>query len=121
MLEAVSFARIERMLMRAARWRIRRAPDDQLAVAWVRELLSRLPPPWSGTCLRQSSVLYFLLRSAGRDVELCIGVRRGDDGRLRAHAWLARGGVPYLESDRGTEHAGQFNVIARFPSPAHST
>lgn len=91
------------------------APPDADVAWWVDRLMGFLPWPWRSTCLRRSAVLFHLLRRAGRDVEMCIGVRRGDDGALKAHAWLVQGGVPYLE--RGEEHLDAFATIARFPEP----
>jgi hypothetical protein len=100
---------------------VARAPDDASAAAWVERVLGRLPAPWSRTCLRRAAVLYYLLRSAGSEVELCIGVRRNLAGTLRAHAWLVRNGAVYLESDKGVDHAEGYSMIARFPSTtAHS-
>lgn len=89
------------------------APADAAIAWWVDRLMGFLPWPWRSTCLRRSAVLFHLLRRAGREVELCIGVRRGDDGALKAHAWLVRDGLAYLE--RGEEHLDAFATIARFP------
>jgi hypothetical protein len=58
-------------------------------------------------------VLYHVLRRAGRPVELWIGVHKTGPAPLGAHAWLVRGGEPYLESR--PEHARRHTVIARFP------
>ena len=91
-------------------------PDDRVLSAYVGQVLRRLPPPWSYTCLRRSVVLYHLLRRAGRDVSLYIGVRKSGAGALQAHAWLVRGGAPYLEPDRDEHRA--FSVIATFPETA---
>ena len=82
-----------------------REPDDSALSAYVGRILRRLPPPWRYTCLRRSVVLYHLLRRAGRDVSLSIGVRKSGAGALQAHAWLVRDGAPYLEPDRDTGHA----------------
>lgn len=45
------------------------------------------------TCLRQSLLVYYLLRRKGLAPGLKIGVRK-DDGRLDAHAWVELDGVP---------------------------
>jgi hypothetical protein len=92
------------------------APDDAALSACVAGILRRLPPPWRYTCLRRSVVLYHLLRRAGRDISLNIGVRKSGAGALQAHAWLVRDGVPYLEPDREEHRA--FSVIATFPETA---
>ncbi len=118
MLEVVSFARIERWILWAARIRVSRPPLDEVAAAWVDRILWRLPPPWKNTCLRRASVLFYLLRSAGRPVELCIGVRRNEHGELLAHAWLLKDGVLHLEPLAERNFIGEFQEIARFPEPS---
>ena len=115
LLEIVSFAVVERMLMRAARLQSTHRPDDSDAAQWVDAWLARLPRPWTYSCLRRATVLYYLLRSAGQPVSLCIGVRRDAGGVLRAHAWLVRDGAPYLEPARSGERVAEFKEIARFP------
>ena len=118
LLEVASFARIERTLAALARIPLARAPEDAVAAQWVDGLLSRLYGPWRFTCLRRAAVLYFLLRSTGRPVDMCIGVRRDEAGKLHAHAWLLRDGAVYLESARSRERVADFSVIAQFPQPA---
>lgn len=115
LLEVVSFARLERALAFAARSRMR-APRDADAAWWVDRALGRLPSPWRGTCLRRAAVLYYLLRAAGRAVEICIGVRRDDNGVLLAHAWLLLDGALYLEPVTTQDEVSQFTLIARFPN-----
>ncbi|MDB4917472.1 MAG: hypothetical protein JWM95_5116 [Gemmatimonadetes bacterium] len=118
LLTFTSFARLERALSTAARWSRAGAPDDQYAANWVDGVLDRLPNPWLRTCLRRASVLYYLLLSAGRSVELCIGVRKDTRGELHAHAWLLLDGAIYLEPANTRDVASQFQEIARFPSVA---
>ncbi len=93
-----------------------RAPRDADAAWWVDRALGRLPPPWNGTCLRRAAVLYYLLRAAGRAVEICIGVRRDENGTLLAHAWLLLDGTLYLEPVTTQDEVSQFTLIARFPN-----
>lgn len=112
----VSFARVERLLSRAAKLRTTRAPTDADAANWVDAQLARLPSPWAYTCLRRAAVLYYLLESAGRGVSLCIGVRRDAAGALLAHAWLWRDDALYLEPARSGERVADFSEIARFPT-----
>jgi len=87
--------------------------DDAMLARWVDRLLRNLPGPWHRTCLKRAAVLYYVLRRAGRPVELWIGVHKTGPTPLGAHAWLVSGGAPYLESH--PEHAQRHTVIARFP------
>ena len=87
--------------------------DDALLARWVERVLYALPGPWHHTCLRRATVLYGLLRRAGRPVELVIGVRRDAAGGVAAHAWLERDAAPYLEADPAIP--ARHTVLARFP------
>lgn len=87
--------------------------DDASLARWVDRLLRHLPNPWKRTCLKRAAVLYHLLRRAGRPVELWIGVHKASQSPVGAHAWLVRGGEPYLEHH--PEHPQRHIVIARFP------
>lgn len=113
-LSLVSFAKLSRWLGGDGSPEARPPSFEDPAIAeWVDRLLYAMPWPWHYTCLKRSAVLYYLLRRDGRTVELCIGVRRDAGGAFRAHAWLLQGGLPYLESGRGSPEA--YRVIARFP------
>lgn len=90
--------------------------DDPALSEWVDRVLVRLPPPWKKTCLRRAIVLHYLLRRAGRPAALMIGVRRDAANQLAAHAWLERGGVPYLEP--GTDRVSDYQVLTAFPAGA---
>ena len=116
LLELISFAVIERALLALARFSPAAALDDAQAAVYVDRFLGRLAGPWRWTCLRRASVLFYLLRGAGRNVDLCIGVRRDHDGSLHAHAWLLKDGALHLEAERVRERVAEFSVIARFPS-----
>jgi hypothetical protein len=87
--------------------------DDKALGRWVSGILRALPGPWHLSCLNRSIVLYYLLRAAGRPVELCIGVTRGAGLRITGHAWLLLDGAPYLESE--AELVTHLRVVARFP------
>lgn len=105
-------------LPRLTGWIARRAsaagPVADAALAeWVDRVLTVLPPPWRRTCLKRALVLLYLVRRAGGSAELNVGVRRGGDGALLAHAWLVRDGALYLEPG---ESAEGFQVLARFPT-----
>jgi len=115
LLRVVSLGRLAAWLGRSPSRPARPAADDAVLAARVDRLLTRLPWLWRRTCLRRSTVLYYLLRRAGRPVELCVGVRRAAGEALGAHAWLVLGNEPYLEPAPGQPAAHQ--VIARFPEP----
>ena len=51
------------------------------------------------TCLRQSLLLYWLLRRRGLDPQLKLGVRK-QDGIFDAHAWVELEGVALAQTDR---------------------
>jgi hypothetical protein len=75
---------------------------------------------WRHTCLKRAAVLYYVLRRAGRPVELWIGVRRdgAQPAGVGAHAWLMRNGAPYLEPG---DHSWRQHVpIVRFPDVHHA-
>lgn len=116
LLEVTSFARLERALLALGRLLPATPVDGEAAGRWLDRLLSRCPWPWAWSCLRRATVLFHLLRAAGRNVELVIGVRREGDGSLHAHAWLLEDGVLALESPLSTERVPLYAEIARFPS-----
>ena len=110
-------------LDRLALWlgrRVGKRPWDEARQArvarWVDGALRRLPPPWQWTCLTRSAVLYHLLRSGGVPVELKLGVRKRE-AVMEAHAWLEASppGLLATAVEKGNEHSGEFQEIARFP------
>lgn len=113
LLYTMSFSRLARWLGRTGSARAAVVFDDDALAGWVDELLRRLPGLWRHTCLKRATVLYYLLRRAGRPVELLIGVHKKGEAPLGAHAWLVRGGAPYLEPR--PDHPHRHTVIARFP------
>lgn len=123
LLHVVPLHRLAPRLGRESNAAALQAPVDVVRVAgWVDAMLERLPWPWRSTCLKRSAVLYHLLRGWGVAVDLRIGVRRPGPGQLAAHAWLVRGGEPFLEpavrrdGDQGP--LDEFAVIAQFPEQA---
>jgi transglutaminase superfamily protein len=65
----------------------------------VDRILHRGRGIWRHSCLRRAAVLALLLRRAGYDARVVLGVRRDSAGTLEAHAWLACDGQePFLES-----------------------
>ncbi len=111
-----------------------------LKVAGLRRLLSLMPPPeprddqnasarlrlawrqadlfaqaarhlpFSATCLQRAVALCWWLRARGVDASLQIGVRKGPDGQLRAHAWVEVEGQ--VVGDR-PETVGSFKPLGR--------
>ena len=112
LLEVMSLSRLARRCRLSSKSVLGVLDDDHVA-DWVSRVLWRLPPPWRHTCLRRAMVLFYVLRRAGRPVELHVGVSRDDRGSVGANAWLVRDGRPYLERDQ--DHPARFKVIARFP------
>ena len=111
LLHVVSLHRVASRM--AASGKSRPLPPIAPLVAEVDFWLTRLPWPWRSTCLKSSVILYALLRPAGVDIELRIGVKRQADRSFEAHAWLMHEGAPYLE--RPTSPLESFQIIARFP------
>ncbi len=114
---------LERLTGWIGRSRMPPAPDatvDHESLAeWVDRVLARLPPPWKKTCLRRALVLHYLVHRAGRPAELRIGVRRDENNRLAAHAWLVQNDQVYLES--GIGQVDSYQVLAAFPSRSGSS
>jgi hypothetical protein len=119
LLSTMSFGRLCAWLDRRAVSAVPSPIDPAAVAAWVDRLLYALPGPWRHTCLKRSAILYHLFRRAGLPIELCIGVRRGPAGDITAHAWLVRGGLPYLE--REASPSASHTPIARFPEQRGST
>ena len=57
---------------------------------WAVRTASRCVP--AATCLAQALAAFVLMARRGHPVRVCIGVARGDGGRLEAHAWVESGG-----------------------------
>ena len=60
-------------------------------VAWTVEVTGRYMPG-VGTCLTQALTARVLLARRGHPALLRIGVVKGEEGQLQAHAWLESGG-----------------------------
>jgi hypothetical protein len=79
------------------------------------ERIGRALAAFGVNCLPQALVGNRLLRRAGYDVQLRIGVRKNRHGRLAAHAWLEHRGEVIL-GELG--NLGQFTVFARLEGVA---
>lgn len=112
----VSFSRIASFVGRVPAGGRPRELSELGLSDYVSRILRGKPHPWRYTCLRRSVVMYHVLRRAGHPVALQIGVKKGDAGRIKAHAWLVRDGAAYLEPSPD-EHRS-YQVIASFPDPA---
>lgn len=55
--------------------------------------------PVRATCLRRSLLLWWLLRRDGIETVVKVGVHRGGDGSLDAHAWVEYRGRPLNDTD----------------------
>ena len=72
--------------------------SPKLLAFHVDKILHRGRGIWRHSCLRRATVLALLLRRAGHDARVVIGVRREGAGALEAHAWIACDGEePFLE------------------------
>lgn len=73
-------------------------PSDSSAtdVVWAVKAASRHVP--KATCLTQSLAAHCLLGRLGYPAKLEIGVARGNDGALEAHAWVEAGGEAVIGS-----------------------
>ncbi|HUO52670.1 MAG TPA: lasso peptide biosynthesis B2 protein [Gemmatimonadaceae bacterium] len=96
-LELFPATRVLGWLRRVPRRASASPPDASLARGTDR-VLHAAPGPWRYSCLRRAVVLTALLRRAGRDAHVVLGVRRAAAGGFEAHAWIrCEGTEPYLE------------------------
>jgi hypothetical protein len=67
-------------------------------------------------CLKRSLVLYHFLRKIGINVNICFGVRYGEEGgkkKLDGHAWLVYNGDIFLE--KNVQMTKTYKVTYCFP------
>ena len=79
--------RLLERLMRRTRPCRRAASPSAMRIAWAVEVASRTVPG-TGRCLTKALTAHMLLRRVGYPSRLCIGVARGAQEHLRAHAWV---------------------------------
>src|SRR5690349_21241676 len=77
-------------------------PAPLSVVLWAVRTGARLVP--GTTCLPAALVMQRLLGSAGHESELHVGVAQ-QDGRLAAHAWVAREGEVLIGDDVPVDYA----------------
>ena len=82
----------------------RAADEATRRVAWAVDRASRYVP--GATCLPQALAAEWLLRRRGQRAQLRIGVTKGLDGHLLAHAWL--------ESDGGIVVVGRLPNLSSY-------
>ena len=75
---------------------------------------------YKNTCLKRSLVLYHFLRKYGIEVQICLGVKKGEsmdevdsEKILQGHAWLTYDGNIFLEKNSLTAHT--FKTTFCFP------
>lgn len=82
------FPHLQKLVLRLAE----KPADDRANIvsaddlAWAISTASRFVP--KATCLTQAMAAKILFGTYGYESLLKIGVARGEDGRMRAHAWL---------------------------------
>ena len=70
--------------------------------------------PWTCTCLARALAAMAMLRRCGQDSTLYLGVMRGRDAWLGAHAWLRSGDVMVT----GGQDQLQYTVVGSFMQSA---
>jgi hypothetical protein len=68
---------------------------------------------WVSTCLVRALVAGLILGSSTRPVSVTIGVRRGPNGSLESHAWVAHGGRVILGAT-----SGDFTPVLEWSTPS---
>ena len=66
--------------------------------------------PWQAVCLPQAMAGKWMLKRRGIASALYLGLARGDNIELKAHAWLVAGKVPVT----GVASREEFTQVARF-------
>src|SRR5262249_37953900 len=78
-----------------------RSPPSAKEVERLERLIALAPrvarPIVAPGCLTRSVTLFWFLRRAGLDVELCFGLDVGRGAKTDGHCWLSVGGEPFLE------------------------
>jgi len=110
-LAILGFRRMHAFMARRSRPRSARFPTAQAAEARARSAarvvaIAAGRGPVRATCLRQSLLLWWLLRRDGIETVLRVGVNR-ESGTLNAHAWVEYLGRPVNDAD---------DVALRFPA-----
>lgn len=75
---------------------------------------------YRATCLRQSLLLYWLLKQNGFDADLVLGARK-DGGALEAHAWVEIDGAPINEREGVARDYATFSLASAAMQPTRSS
>src|SRR5215203_6202030 len=92
-LRLLPFRILQRIVSRLAQAPASSHPADQSLVdrlVWAVTAASRYVP--KATCLTQALAAHILLGRHGYPTQLRVGIARGEEGRLEAHAWLENQG-----------------------------
>jgi len=101
-LSLVPFQTLRRVVARmAAASPKARQSDHTREIPWAVAAASRLVP--NASCLTQALAVQVLLGRGGQQSRLRIGVATGEEGRLKAHAWVESQGRVVI-GDSGLEH-----------------
>ncbi len=117
-LRLLPFQKIARRISQAVPNGRPKVLDSQtlLQIGWAVNAAAR-HAPWDSACLAQALTAHWMLERRGLASTIYLGVKRDDQGRLCAHAWLKAGGQ-ILTGESGHE---EFTVLATFPQQTSST
>ena len=107
----LSFQKLRSLVRSAGRWPVHSRSANALSVeriAWTVRAVSRFVP--GATCLTQALAGQVLLARRSRPTRLHIGVAKGSEKKLSAHAWLECDGQIVLG-----DH-GYLSAYAAFPT-----
>lgn len=100
---AIRFKTLRRITSRISQLGNKKLGTDQVPlgdIIWAVETASK-HLPGEITCLPQGLTAQMMLNQSGYDAELQIGARKGDQGKIQAHAWVECQGyvvIGYLEN-----------------------
>ncbi len=107
-LRLLPFETVRRLLARAA-WTPAGSPEAHLpsteGVVWAVTVASRyVPKAVAGVCLTEALAAQTMLARRGYPAVLRIGLAKGEERRLQAHAWVESGGEVVIGGTADLEH-----------------
>lgn len=78
-------------------------------ISWIVTKASRLTP-WESKCLVQALTAQRLMKNQGVATTIYLGVKKGEDNAMLAHAWIRCGG--YIITGGSNKH--EYTVVAKF-------